>query len=52
LRGVSGSHPGVRVLEAFLARYPLSMRKPCLESYILEEQLNKLTLSYFLKTQY
>lgn len=36
LRGVFGAHPGVGVRKAPLARYSLSMRKPCLESYILE----------------
>jgi hypothetical protein len=43
LRGVFGPHPGVRTRNASLARYSLSMRKPCLESYILER-------SNFLKT--
>jgi hypothetical protein len=36
LRGVFGAHPRVRVRKTSLARYSLSMRKPCLESYILE----------------
>ncbi len=36
LRGVFGAHPRVRMRKISLARYPLSMRKPCLESYTLE----------------
>jgi hypothetical protein len=36
LRGVLRRSPRVRVLQTFLARYSLSMRKLCLESYILE----------------
>jgi hypothetical protein len=36
LRGIFGAHPGVGVRTVTLARHSLSMRKPCLESYILE----------------
>ena len=36
LRGLRGACPGVGVLGIPLARYSLSMRKLCLESYALE----------------
>jgi hypothetical protein len=36
LRGVFGAYLVVRVRKTSLARHSLSMRKPCLESYILE----------------
>jgi hypothetical protein len=49
LRGIFGTHPRVSELKIALARYSLSIWKPCLESYILERTTNKKTVSYFIE---